>query len=72
MASTPYFSAVSDALRVTGFYLREGTLDSAHYAVMDYGGVYALLITYYPAGDGFVSVNAQVIYARSADQLFQP
>ena len=70
--SDTMFSAVSDALRVTGFYLREETLDSPHYAVMDYGGVYALLITYYPAGDGFVSVNAQVIYARSADELIKP
>ena len=68
----PMFSAISDALQVTGFYLREDTLDSAHCAVMDYGGVYALLITYYPAGDGFVSVNAQVIYARSAGQLLKP
>ena len=71
-AGDTMFSAVSDALRVTGFYLREETLDSPHYAVMDYGGVYALLITYYPAGDGFVSVNAQVIYARSAGQLLKP
>ena len=66
------FSAVSDAIQVTGFYLRDETLDAPHYAVMDYGGLYALLITYYPAGDGFVSVNAQVIYSRSADELMKP
>ena len=71
-AGDTMFSAVSDALQVTGFYLRDETLDSPHYAVMNYGGLYALLITYYPAGDGFVSVNAQVIYARSADELIKP
>ena len=71
-AGDTMFSAVSDALQVTGFYLREETLDSPHYAVMNYGGLYALLITYYPSGDGFVSVNAQVIYTRSADELIKP
>ena len=66
------FSAISDAIQVTGFYLREEALDGPHYAVMYYGGLYALLITYYPAGEGFVSVNAQVIYSRSADELMKP
>ena len=71
-AGDTMFSAVSDAIQVTGFYLREEALDSPHYAVMYYGGLYALLITYYPAGDCFVSVNAQVIYSRSADELMKP
>ncbi len=66
------FSGISDAIQVTGFYLREEALDGPYYAVTYYGGLYALLITYYPAGDGFVSVNAQVIYSRSADELAAP
>lgn len=66
------FSGISDAIQVTGFYLREEALDGPYYAVTYYGGLYALLITYYPAGDGFVSVNCQIIYSRSADDLYVP
>ena len=66
------FSGISDAIQVAGFYLRDEALDGPLYAVTYYGGLYALLITYYPAGDGFVSVSAQVIYSRSADALCQP
>lgn len=66
------FSAISDAIQVMGFYTCEEALDIPCCAVVSYGGLYDLLITWYPAGDGFVSVNAQVIYARSADQLIMP
>ena len=66
------FTGISNALQVTGFYTREEELDGPSYAVIDYGGDYVLLLTWYPAGDGFVSINCQVIYSSSADELFMP
>ena len=66
------FGAISKAIRVTGIYTRDDALEGPCYAVVDYGGEYALLITWYPAGNGYISVNCQIIYARSADELIKP
>ena len=66
------FGAISKAIRVTGIYTRDDALDGPCYAVVDYGGEYALLITWYPAGTGYISVNCQIIYSRSADELIKP
>ena len=66
------FCAISQALQVTGIAMREEALDGPCYLVMYYSGLYALLVTYYPAGEGFISFSAQVIYSRSADKLLQP
>ncbi|MBR4540360.1 MAG: hypothetical protein IKO52_16150 [Clostridia bacterium] len=66
------FSAISKAIRVTGIYTRDDALDGPCYAVIDYDGEYALLITWYPAGDGYISESCQIIYSRSADHLFMP
>lgn len=63
------FGAISKAIRVTGIYTRDDALESPCYAVVDYGGEYALLITWYPAGNGYISESCQIIYSRSADQL---
>lgn len=66
------FGAISKAIRVTGIYTWDDTLEGPCYAVVDYGGEYALLITWYPAGTGYISVNCQIIYSRSADELIKP
>lgn len=66
------FNAISGAIRVSGIATREEALDGPSCCVVYYGGLYALLITYYPAGEGFISFSAQVIYSRSADDLLIP
>ncbi len=68
------FEAISYANRVTGIYACPVELEAPCYAVIDYGGPYALLITYYPVLDveGYVSVNAQVILSQDASELLMP
>ncbi len=66
------FPAISGALKVTGLYPCLEALDSPCCAVIDYGGPYALLITFCPAEDGFISVSAQAIYSRSIGELLMP
>ena len=48
------------------------TEDVPCFAVLQYGGLYAYLITFYPMDNGKVSVCGQVIPSRAVDELNIP
>ena len=70
--TSPAFNAISDAIRVRSASVCPEELDSPCCAVLNYGGLYALLVTFYPAEEREISASAQLIYARTADDLNLP
>ncbi len=68
------FSAMvlSSVLSFSDAYIRPEEMTAPCFAVMQYGGLYAFLVTFYPTVNGTVTVNAQFILSRAADALNIP
>lgn len=64
--------ALSSALAFSDAYIRPEEMTAPCFAVMQYGGLYALLVTFYPTANGTVTANAQFIPSRAADELNIP
>ncbi len=64
--------ALSSMLTLTDAFIRPDTMDGPCYAVMQYGGLYAFLVTFVPTANGTVIATAQFIPSRAADDLNLP
>jgi hypothetical protein len=64
--------ALSSAMRLTDAYIKPEEMTAPCFAVMQYGGLYAFLVTFYPTASGTVTANAQFIPSRAADELNIP
>jgi len=66
------FTVISTSLQAKKSVSCPVELESPCFSVMQYGGLYAYLTTFYPMGSGRVSVYGQVILSRAADELNLP
>jgi hypothetical protein len=64
--------ALSSALAFSDAYIRPEEITAPCFMVMQYGGLYAFLVTFYPTANGTVTANAQFIPSRAADELNIP
>ena len=64
--------ALSSVLSFSDAYIRPEEMTAPCFVVMQYGGLYAFLVTFYPTVNGTVTVNAQFIPSRAADDLNLP
>lgn len=64
--------SLSSALELCDAYICPEELDGPCFAVMQYGGLYAYLVTFFPTANGTVIVNARFISSRAADELSIP
>ena len=64
--------ALSSIFTFSDAYICPEELDGPCFVVMQYGGLYALLITFYPTVNGTVTAHAQFIPSRAADELNLP
>ena len=63
---------LSSLLRYTDAFMLPEAMDGPCFAVMQYGGLYAFLVTFVPTANGAVIATAQCIPSRSADELNLP
>ena len=64
--------ALSSMLTFTDAFIQPETMDGPCFAVMQYGGLYAFLVTFVPTANGTVIATAQFIPSRTADELNMP
>ena len=64
--------SLSSLLVFSDAYICPEELDGPCFAVMQYGGLYAFLITFYPTVNGTVTAHAQFIPSRAVDELNLP
>ena len=64
--------ALSSLLTLTDAFIQPDTMDGPCFAVMQYGGLYAFLVTFVPTANGAVIATAQFIPSRAADELNMP
>lgn len=64
--------ALSSLLSFSDAYMLPEGMDMPCFVVMQYGGLYAYLVTFYPTANGTVIANAQFILSRAADELNLP
>ena len=64
--------ALSNALALSDAFIRPEEMTAPCFMVMQYGGLYAFLVTFYPTANGTVTANAQFIPSRAADELNIP
>ena len=64
--------ALSSLLSFSDAYTLPEGMDMPCFAVMQYGGLYAYLVTFYPTANGTVIANAQFIPSSAADELNMP
>ena len=64
--------ALSSLLTLTDAFIQPETMDGPCFAVMQYGGLYAFLVTFVPTANGTVMATAQFIPSRAADDLNMP
>ena len=64
--------ALSNALALSDAFIRPEEMTAPCFMVMQYGGLYAFLVTFYPTANGTVTANAQFIPSRAADELNLP
>ena len=64
--------ALSSLLTLTDAFIQPDTMDGPCFAVMQYGGLYAFLVTFVPTANGAVIATAQFIPSRAADDLNMP
>jgi hypothetical protein len=63
---------MSSVLSFSDAYIRPEEMTAPCFMVMQYGGLYAFLVTFYPTANGTVTANAQFIPSRAADELNIP
>ena len=64
--------ALSSLLTLTDAFIQPESMDGPCFAVMQYGGLYAFLVTFVPTANGTVMATAQFIPSRAADALNLP
>ena len=64
--------ALSNALALSDAFIQPEEMTVPCFMVMQYGGLYAFLVTFYPTANGTVTANAQFIPSRAADDLNLP
>ena len=64
--------ALSSSLAFSDAYLCPEEMDGPCFVVMQYGGLYAFLVTFYPTVNGTMKAQAQFIPSRAADSLNWP
>ncbi|MDO5327980.1 MAG: hypothetical protein Q4G00_14890 [Clostridia bacterium] len=64
--------ALSNALALSDAFIQPEEMTAPCFIVMQYGGLYAFLVTFYPTANGTVTANAQFIPSRAADDLNLP
>ncbi len=64
--------ALSNALALSDAFIQPEEMTVPCFMVMQYGGLYAFLVTFYPTANGTVTANAQFIPSRAADELNLP
>ena len=64
--------ALSSLLTLTDAFIQPDTMDGPCFAVMQYGGLYAFLVTFVPTANGTVIATAQFIPSRAVDNLNIP
>jgi len=67
-----YKLALASALTFSDAFIRPEEMDGPCFAVMQYGGLYAFLVTFMPTANGTVTAIAQFIPSRAADDLNLP
>ena len=70
--SGPATIALSSLLRLSDACIQPEAMDGPCFAVMQYGGLYAFLVTFMPTANGTVTAIAQFIPSRAADDLNLP
>ena len=68
----PSAIALSSALSFSDAFIRPEGMDGPCFAVMQYGGLYAFLVTFYPNVNQTVTAAAWFIPSRAADDLNLP
>ena len=69
-SDTEYY--IATALGYSDAFPRPAALDGPCFAVLQYGGLYAFLVAFYPTDNGVVFAYAQMIPSRGADALNLP
>ena len=64
--------ALASSLAFSDAYLCPEEMDGPCFVVMQYGGLYAFLVTFYPTVNGTMKAQAQFIPSRAADSLNWP
>ena len=64
--------ALSSAMRLTDAYIKPEEMSGPCFVVMQYGGLYAFLVTFYPTANNTVLAEARFIPSRAADALNIP
>ena len=68
----PTYIALSSAFRLTDSFIQPEGMDGPCYAVIQYGGAYAFLVSFVPTANGTVIANAQFIPSQAMEQLIPP
>ena len=64
--------ALSSSMRLTDAYIKPEKMSGPCFVVMQYGGLYAFLVTFCPTANNTVLAEAQFIPSRAADALNIP
>ena len=64
--------ALANVLAFSDTFITPESMDGPCFAVMQYGGLYAFLVTFAPTANGTVIASAQFIPSRAADSLNLP
>lgn len=64
--------ALSSAMRLTDAYIKPEEMTGPCFVVMQYGGLYAFLVTFCPTANNTVLAEARLIPSRAADALNIP
>jgi hypothetical protein len=68
----PTYIVLSSAFRLTDSFIQPEGMDGPCYAVIQYGGAYAFLVSFVPTANGTVIANAQFIPSQAMEQLIPP
>ncbi|MBR0219680.1 MAG: hypothetical protein IJQ33_10785 [Clostridia bacterium] len=64
--------ALSSSMRLTDAYIKPEEMSDPCFVVMQYGGLYAFLVTFYPTANNTVLAEARFIPSRAVDGLNLP
>ena len=64
--------ALSSSMRLTDAYIKPEEMSGPCFVVMQYGGLYAFLVTFYPTANNTVLAEARFIPSHTVDELNLP
>lgn len=64
--------ALASMLTLSDAFIKPEAMDGPCFALMQYGGLYAFLVTFYPNANGVVTAAARFIPSQAADRLNLP